>query len=91
MEEMTDNEEALKQKLEHLLGRTNFLLDQIDEKDETIALLQETNKELMSRRTPAARSRSRSRAELFGEEDVLAEKKVARPTHNRVRSSGASA
>lgn len=91
MAEMTDNEEALKQKLEHLLGRTNFLLDQIDEKDETIALLQETNKELMSRRTPAARSRSRSRAELFGEEDVLAEKKVARPTHNRVRSSGASA
>lgn len=89
--EMTDNEEALKQKLEHLISRTNFLLDQIDEKDETIALLQETNKELMSRRNSTARSRSRSTAELFGEEDVLAEKKVARPTHNRVRSSGASA
>jgi chromosome segregation ATPase len=85
MVEMQSNEIELKKKLERVFIRVNSLLDQIDEKDETIYILQETNQQLMSRRSiprVASRGSMRDTSEIMGEVDVLQEKKRMSPPRN---------
>jgi hypothetical protein len=82
---MQSNEIELKKKLEKVCIRVNVLLDHIEEKDETISILQETNQQLMSRRTQrvASRGSMRDPSEIMGDVDVLQEKRMS-PAKNRL-------
>jgi len=91
MAAMKSSESQLKTQLAKVFARVNDLLDQIDEKEETISILQETNQQLMSRRTPrAVRSgKMRDPSEIMGEAAVLKET-MPSPTNtprNQNRSS----
>eukprot|EP00984_Skeletonema_dohrnii_P011363 scaffold4525_cov126-Skeletonema_dohrnii-CCMP3373.AAC.7 len=78
MAEMKSNEDELSTQLGKVFIRINVLLDQIDEKEETISILQETNQQLMSRRPPRVASSMRDASELMGEEvDMLKEKRMS--------------
>ena len=83
--ERKTSEDQLNTQLGKVFIRVNDLMDLIDEKEETISILQETNQQLMSRRNPRTARLSggnmRDPSEIMGEETdvVLKEKRMSYP------------
>lgn len=85
------SEDQLNTQLGKVFIRVNDLMDLIDEKEETISILQETNQQLMSRRNPRRISGGSMRdpSEIMGEDadDVLKEKRMSYPKNLPRRNS----
>ena len=90
MAEKIETEADLKVQLGKIMVRVNLLMDQIDEKDETITILEDTNRHLMTRRHSRGPSRGTRDTEALTaassqETDVLTERRPMRNTPPRPR------